>query len=780
MNSKISRSITRILTALALVSFVALGVAAQEIDPDPNSPTPVLLSQADSTYALFLYGKSRTRVDSPSSLRPVPIYSTIKLFVTNISLMKDEGASAFRVYVEDVNGRAYRFPVLAIEQTDAVKSDTPVYAVTVLLRDELGFWETPPPDGDALIDLAWRGLASNRVKLGINQLGGKIKDDPGAVPTPPQTGIKIGPLSTTDAVSGRAGLTSGKTAKTAPQAPNLVGYRWSGDRMRFLEQATFGPTPALDSRIRRIGIRAWLSEQFDAPYPSAANPYPVVPLKPTNAPADCDGDQTVTPDVPVTCFRDVYSMNLPQTWFYKEALYGDNQLRHRASWALDQIWVISGFNTQQSSYMVEYQKQISKNAFGNWRQLMSDLTLNPGMGNYLDMMRSTKTNPNENYPREILQLFNVGLFMLNDDGTVQCVEHNPCQAGDTPIPTYDQTTINNFTKVFTGWRDCRTVSATCPNLLAGIPDYKDPMELSTGNHDLTAKTLFSYPGSTTTNIAACANCTGGTSAQNAANITIYANNSLNQALDNIYNHPNVAPFVTKHLIQALVTSDPTPAYVQRMSAVFNANRTNPAQLKEVLKAILLDPEARGDVKTDPNYGKLREPVQLATNLLRNFNVTGATGFPLSDGVLDSTISPLGQSVYFSPTVFNFYPPDYIVPGTTLLGPEFAIYTTGTTVKRVNIGNTFIMGTGIASNPGNNIPNGTKIDLSDVIAMAAADPTGNQMMDYLNTRMMHGTMSAQMKSTILTSVLTPASNSSTLRAQTAVYLIFTSSQYQVQR
>ena len=182
------------------------------------------------------------------------------------------------------------------------------------------------------------------------------------------------------------------------------------------------------------------------------------------------------------------------------------------------------------------------------------------------------------------------------------------------------------------------------------------------NHDLAAKTLLNYPGSTTTNVPACVGCTG-------AAITTYANNSLNQALDNIYNHPNVAPFVSKFLIEQLVTGDPTPAYVGRVSAVFNANRTNPSQLKEVVKAILLDPEARGDVKTEPRYGKLREPIMLLTNLARQFDARSADRTSLSDGVVTTETNSMGQIAFMSPTVFNFYPPDYIVPGTSFNGAK---------------------------------------------------------------------------------------------------------------
>ncbi|MEP6900559.1 MAG: DUF1800 family protein [Actinomycetota bacterium] len=723
-------------------------VLAQETDPDPDSPTPVVLSEPDSTRALTVSPAKIGRSNqSKFQSRAYAPEQDVVIYVTNVDLMKGEGANAFRVYAEDIKGQKYRFPVLDLQP---VRGFDGIYALTVKLKDEVGFWAPPTADGDVLINVTWRGLTSNRVRLGLGTIGGEIKDDEGAVPTP---------------------LYAVSPSKSGDNQPiDLVGYKYSGDRIRFLEQATFGPTVDLDNRVRRIGLRTWLAEQFAAPYPSATNPYPNVPLKPTNVPGDCNGSVNPNsippdpPDVPVTCFRDTYSMYLPQTWFYKEALYGDSQLHHRVAWALSQIWVISGVDTQQSSWMITYHQQISKNAFGNWRSLMQDMTLNPGMGNYLNMLGSTKTNPNENYPREVLQLFNVGLFMLNQDGTRQL------DAQNNPIPTYDQTTITNFTKVFTGWRDCN-VQATCPNLIPGSPDYKDPMLLVGSNHDLTAKTLLSYPGSTTTNIAACTGCTG-------TAITTYANNSLNQALDNIYNHPNLAPFVSKYLIQQLVTSDPTPAYVGRISAVFNANRTSPTQLKEVVKAILLDPEARGNVKTAPTYGKLREPVQLMTNLFRQVGVTSADGLSQSDGDVNRFPSGLAQNVFNSPTVFNFYPPTYIVPGTTLLGPEFAIFNTGTAIGRANFGNSTVFGQINVSLP--NTPNGTKVNFTELQALAAADTTSNQLLDVLNTRMMHGTMSAQMRSQIMTAVNAVASSDPATRAKTAVYLIVTSSQYQVQR
>ena len=712
--------------------LAAFSIAAQDFDVNPDSPTPVLLSGANQTRALAVSSEEsaeRAVNLTRAKIRAFKPDSTVQLFITNVSLLSGERAGAFRVYAEDDKGRQYRFPVVRLQSVKGAAEG--VYALTVRLTDDLGFWENPNFGADVLVGVTWRGLASNRLRLGIGGTGGAIKDDA-------QAAKIIGSAA------------SDSTAKNGGRfiTPNAVGYLHSGDRTRFLEQATFGPTAALDQRVRRIGLRTWLAEQFEATYPTY--PYPNFPLMPTSVSTDCQNN------IPANCVRDFYSMYPVQNWFYQEAFYGNAQLRHRVSWALSQLWVVSGVDTQQASWEIAYHQKISQNAFGNYRNLMTDMTLNPAMGDYLDMVRSTNTSPNENFAREILQLFSVGLFMLNQDGTRQL------DGSGNPIPTYDQNTVNNFTKVFTGWTLCET-TAVCPSRTVGAPNYKDPMLLNDARHDKSAKTLLAYP--------------------NAVNPTLPANQNgatdLTQALDNIFNHPNVAPFVSRFLIQHLVTSDPTPAYVGRIAAVFNNNGSNVrGDLKAVVKAILLDPEARGNIKTDPNYGKLREPVQLATNFFRQFNVRSADGATTSDGYVNPQVTTMGQNAFNSPTVFNYYSPDYVVPGTALNGPEFGIMTTGTAIARANFINTFVYSRVNGST--NNAPYGTSIDLSEMQALAAADASGNRLLDALNTKLMHGTMSAQMKSTILTAVQALAASDAIGRARAAVYLVASSSQYQVQR
>ena len=739
MISRKTHIILRIFTAALAVCFVVIPALGQD-DPDPNSPTPVLLAGKDRTRVFAVSTSKARRVNMSTAARQAfPPNSKVTIYVRNVDLMEGEGANAFRIYAEDERGRQYRFPIIDFRVSNPEKR---TYAVTIRLRDDIGYWQ-PLANGDVLIRIAWRGLTSDRLRLGYGTTGGNIKDD-------------LLPLSSVrSAVSHFSNIDK---ATGESQRPGYVGYRWSGDRMRFLEQAAFGPTAALDSRIRRIGLRTWLHEQFEAPYPSLINPYPDIPLKSTdaqNVTLGC-GPNNNTVEYRA-CIRDHYSMYPVQAWFFKEAYYGEPQLRHRVSWALSQIWVISGFDTQQSSWMINYHQVLSQHAFGNFRDLMKNMTLNPGMGNYLDMARSTKNNPNENYAREILQLFAVGLFMLNPDGTLQL------DSSGQPIPTYDQNTVNNFTKVFTGFTFCNT---TCPNSAPGIVNYKDPLILNQNNHDVTAKTLLSYPGAINQNIAAGLN----------------GNTEIELAFDNIFNHPNVGPFVGKLLIQHMVTSDPTPAYVGRVAAVFTNNGLGiRGDLKAVVRAILLDPEARGDVKTDPNFGKLREPVQFATNIFRAFNVKSANLSQNSDGVFyspaNNLLSTMSQSAFYSPTVFNYFSPDYVIPGTSLLGPEFGIMTTGTAIARANFLNTMVYS---QININENVPLGTKLDFAEMQALAAADATGNQLLDALNQQMMHGAMSASMRNTILTAVLNIPGTNPLARAQQAIYLVATSSQYQIQR
>lgn len=699
-----------------MVFVCAAFASAQTVIPD----APVLISENNSTRALTVSPfkwRGRRLPTAAQVAWPVDEETRVSLFVTNLDLMKGEGYNAFRADAEDADG--HRYP-LKVESLNPVMGREWIYVMTVKLNGQIG------DVGDVLVRVTWRGMSSNRTRLAIGHLGDGPKDDPGAIPTP-------APLS-----------------PPLPQQPTEGGQQRvgpiSGDRIRFMEQATFGPTPELDALLRRLNFAIYLGQQFDLPYPST--PYPVLTLQPDNIPGTCTGD----------CIRDNYTMYPLQRWFYTDALYGQGQLRRRVSWALSQILVVSGLDVTHPSRILPYIQKLDEHAFGNYKDLLYQITLNPAMGDYLDMIRSTRNNPNENYAREVLQLFSVGLFMLNQDGTLML------DGSNNPIPTYDQTTVNNFTKVFTGW----VLNPVSP--VPSTRNFIDPLVLNQTNHDITAKTLLSYPGSA----GHFQNLPAG---QNGAT-------DLTQAIDNIFYHPNVAPFVSKQLIQHLVTSDPTPAYVGRVAAVFNDNGLGVrGDLRAVVRTILSDVEARGDVKNDPNYGHLREPVLFVTNTLRWFNVRAASGAvgSTSDGYINPQTVAMSQDVFRPTTVFNYYSPGYIVPGTTVLGPEFQIMTTSTSLRRINYVNTIVFNTIPSTLPGStNAPTGTSIDLSELQALATTDLTGAQLVDTLNTKLLHGTMSAEMRNIVLTGVLAVPSNNPLLRARQALYLVATSSQYQVQR
>jgi uncharacterized protein (DUF1800 family) len=709
----------QIISICICIFFATATISAQNLPED----APVLISQTDSTRALTAR-RTRKGFDFSPQIFEASGKTRITFFVTKLELLlPEEGASAFRVDAQDARGFRYPLQIVSLEPT----ADKPwVYALTVKLHDEM------ENVGDVLVRVNWRGVASNRVRVAIGFESKKPEDDAGAVPTP----MPEKPLA-------------------GNQPENIASLPWAGDRVRFIEQATFGANPALEMRLRRVGISTWLNEQMEEKRdPSGAIrystfPYPNLPLQPTNIPTTCTGN----------CLRDNYSMYPLQKWFFREALYGeDQQLRRRVSWALSQIWVVSGRETVQPSAMLPYIQILDRHAFGNYRDLMREMTLNPAMGNYLDMAISTRQSPNENYAREILQLFSIGLFMLNQDGTLKLDPQG------NPIPTYTQTEVDGFTKVFTGWTFC---GQECPETQPGIRNMRAPMVLIPSNHDTTEKRILSYPG-----------------AVSVIPEGISAEQNLEMALDNIFYHPNVAPFVGKILIQQLVTSNPTPAFVGRVSAIFNDNGQGiRGDLKAVIRAILTDPEARGNLKTDPDYGHLREPVLFVTNILRPLNPTAglnASGIcnNQSDGALNGVTTVLDQDVFNPPSVFNYYPLTYTLQNTALHAPEFGIFSTGTALKRPNFVNQMVFGNGIT--PTGDAPCGTRIDLSRWQSLASADASGALLVDTMNTEILHGSMSAPVRGHILQAVQAVAADNPLKRARTALYLTATSPQFQVQR
>jgi uncharacterized protein (DUF1800 family) len=530
------------------------------------------------------------------------------------------------------------------------------------------------------------------------------------------------------------------------------------DAVRFLEQVTWGPTNSDIQHLRSIGMQAYLSEQFNA----ADSGYPSLTLYPQSS-------ATITTGCDATCVRDNYSMYPLQTRFFQNALTGSDQLRQRVAFALHQLIPVAGSSlNNEPSWVAPYLQAMDKDAFGNFHDVLYDITLNPAMGRYLDMVGNSRVNPNENYAREVMQLFSVGVDQLNPDGTPVLDTYG------NRVPTYDQSTITNLARVFTGWvfAPNKTVMIAGNNYL--VPNYVDPMVLSnnTSTYDIAAKTLLpDINNPSPLVLPACSNCT------TTADFQTYKTNELNAAINNLFNHPNAGPYLCTQLIHQLVTSNPSPPYVGRCSAAFaNNGQGVRGDMKAVITAILLDPEARGDLKTDPNYGHLREPVLFISDLLRAFGAT-------SDYVLASSpfsyTNDLGQDLYNPPTVFSYYPADYGLPGSNLFGPEFGILSTQTTLKRANFVNTLFLannGNGIPASPPNR-PAGTQVNIS-VYTNLAGSP--QQLVDALDALLMHSSTSQSTKAAIVQNVSNVSGSSPALRAQTAIYLVVSSSQYQVER
>lgn len=498
------------------------------------------------------------------------------------------------------------------------------------------------------------------------------------------------------------------------------------DAVRFLEQSTFGANAALIDHVQNAGFAAFIEEQFGLP-PSV---YPELPLQPTTVPATCTG----------SCIRDNYTMYPLQVAFFKNALMGQDQLRQRVALALHEILVVSGLEVTQPSWIGPYLQLLMNDAFGNYRQILQDITLNPAMGRYLNMAGNNKTAPNENYGREILQLFSIGLNMLRQDGTVIL------DSSGIPVPTYSQATVTAFARLFTGWN---FAAAPAP----GVPNYKDPMVLNNANHDTGAKTLLN--GVTLP--------AGRTGAQD-----------LKDGLDNIFQHPNVGPFIGKQLLQHLVTSNPSPSYVSRVAAAFNDNGAGiRGDMKAVIRAILLDPEAR-NATPDPSFGHLREPVFYITSLLRAFNTGPATtDFVLADSYLP-TETRMGQDLFRPASVFSYFPPGLVVHGLGILGPEFGVYSTSTALARSNFAAEVVYKRMSTSQ---DRPTGTWLDLSSIEPMAQSP---YRLINSLEALMLAGNMSPDLRA-VLTNALAAMTGSDNLtRARRAVYLIATSPEYQIAR
>jgi uncharacterized protein (DUF1800 family) len=523
----------------------------------------------------------------------------------------------------------------------------------------------------------------------------------------PSTGAQIAPVPT-------------------PAPPLPSGTPTVADAGRFLSQATFGPTDALIATVQSQGFDAFLTQQFATPASSHL------------AFVDASGINPLT----ITQTNDAW-------WTF--AISAPDQLRQRVAFALSEILVVSNSSKNlgnQPGALPAYYDVLVSGAFGNFRQLLENITLNPAMGSFLDMLKNDKANasgtrlPNENYAREIMQLFSIGLYHLNLDGSLTLGSNG------LPIATYSQDAILGTAAVFTGWTYAQT---TNPPVFNPPADWRHPMVNVASHHSPDPKTILNgilIPA-------------GQTAAQD-----------FGTTLDTIFSHPNVGPFICRQLIQRLVTSNPSPGYLYRVTAVFNDNGQGVrGDLKAVVRAILMDYDARGSAKTPQGAGHQREPIIRLTNLLRAFGASSPDG---KFSVRNANTN-LGQEAMHSPTVFNFFEPDYEAPGAIdaagLKSPEFEITTETTVVTVANY-----LNTAIYSSLG---PSSDKITLNLSGEQAlAANPA--QLVDHLNSLLLANNMSAAMRNILINAITAiPASNPAE-RAKTAVYLVINSPEFTIDK
>ncbi len=547
-------------------------------------------------------------------------------------------------------------------------------------------------------------------------------------------------------------LLSAQTLSAQTIAPRMA----RADAVRLADQATFGATEALLAEMQSQGAAAWMRSQLalnTSRYTRGGGPDVHQNIQPTFF---CDRAPYAGPN----CWRDWFSTQ-PLLWdFYRNALTQPDQLRQRMAFALQQMVVVSGLEVSGTYGMRRHFQGLHDLALGNYRQVLRHVALSPVMGDFLNNANNDKTAPNENFARELLQLFTIGACMLNVDGSLQ---------GGACTPAYDNAMVRNYAQALTGWTYPVGGSASWGCWPAGTQCtfYGGDMLPAPALHDSAQRPLLS----------GVFKPAGSTPAQ-----------ALELVLDSLMQHPNTAPFISRQLIQFLVTSNPKPAYVQRVSQTFQAGRyiTREAQvgsgvpgdLAATVAAILLDSEARAAVRSPPPAaGRLRDPALFMTGVLRGLN-------GLTDG---ETLSwwwgeGLRQHVFRAPSVFNFYPPDYPVAGTELQGPAFGIHNANTALARLNYLVYLLDWNGSA--PDATIPGalGTRVRL-DAFVPDASDPA--RLVDRIALMALGDVLPPAVRQPVIDAVAAESQQNSgnswpTRRVAMAAYLIYGSPQYQVQR
>ena len=531
---------------------------------------------------------------------------------------------------------------------------------------------------------------------------------------------------------GVAGCGGGSGSPGTPPPPPPPPPVTKAEAFQFLNQASFGATEAEADSVIATRQEQWIDIQMQRPA-SLQLPH-MLSLPPPQFMGQLHNDRV-------------------DIWF-RNSLWGEDQLRQRVAFALSEILVVSQLGALQSRpfAVADYYDVLVNNAFGNYRDLLEEVTLHPAMGVYLSMLGNEKPNPalnirpDENYARELMQLFSIGLVELNLDGTERL------DANNQPIPTYNQEIIEGFAHVFTGW-----TWAGSPSFGSGrvpVASQYTPMELWPDYHDTGPKMLLN--GTT---------LPAGQSGEQ----------DLSDALDNIFAHPNIAPFVAIRLIQRLTTSNPSTGYVRRVAQVFNDNGFGvKGDLRAVVKEILLDPEASPAMPMEID-GKLKEPLLRVTQLYKAYNATSASG----KYSLVASYILFAQGPLQSPSVFNFFSPFYAPPGeirdSSLVAPELEIATEYTNTLLTN----YLFGQVFGLNQTNEDlgEDDIFIDIQEEMDVAADI---DALINMVAGKLLGGDISDTLRTEIRGMLERVPETDTAIRAAEAIYFVVTSPEFAYQR
>ena len=576
---------------------------------------------------------------------------------------------------------------------------------------------------------------------GDSQSGSILKPDTPAVP----------PAAVAPADPDTPGNPPGDTVPPPPLTTPPVGQTVTFTRQqasRFLARATFGPNMAAIDALAASDSDAWFTAQFSKPQ-TLHRKYIDGMLA-----AQAAGGQRVG-------FTGVYET------FWQQGIRGDDQLRQRMAFALSEIFVISMQNDAvqpQVRGVASYYDMLGQRAFGNFRDLLEGVALHPMMGLYLSHLRNQKESatrtPDENFAREVMQLFSIGLYQLNADGSLKL-------SGGKPIETYTHDDVAGLARVFTGW-SWAGPDQSSTRFYGGTPDPDrdwQPMQNYAAFHSSGEKRFLGK------------SISGATSGQA----------DLKVALDTLFNHPNAGPFFGRQLIQRLVSSNPSPAYIGRVAAAFANNGSGVrGDMQAVIRAVLLDPEALAPAGTTLRTGKLREPLLRLANWMRAFDVKPASG-PYSIYYLDDPLSGLGQSPLNPSSVFSFFRPSYVPPNSALasaglVAPELQITAEPSVTGYLN----FMQE---AVNNGVGEARVVKPDYTRELALAA---NPGALLDRIDLLLTHGSMPTRLRGQITTAVngiaipAATASNATQVataqanRVKLAIFLTMASPAYLVQK